>query len=84
MNILEVKGLRIEEEKNKKILVGNINFEVEKGKITCIVGESGSGKTITAMSIIGMLPQGVRVIEGEILFNGENTFNFSKEKIKRF
>ncbi|MCS4477931.1 hypothetical protein JTT08_07855 [Clostridium botulinum] len=43
------------------------------------MGESGSGKTITAMSIIGMLPQGVRVIEGEILFNGKNTFNFSKE-----
>ncbi len=84
MNILEVKGLRIEEEKNKKILVENTNFKVEKGKITCIVGESGSGKTITAMSIIGMLPQGVRAIEGEILFNGENTFNFSKEKLRDF
>ncbi|MCS4522442.1 hypothetical protein JTS97_13755 [Clostridium botulinum] len=35
------------------------------------MGESGSGKTITAMSIIGMLPQGVRVIEGEILLTGK-------------
>ncbi|MBW5455924.1 MULTISPECIES: ABC transporter ATP-binding protein [Clostridium] len=84
MNILEVKGLRIEEEKNKKILVRNTDFKVEKGKITCIVGESGSGKTMTAMSIIGMLPEGVRVTKGEILFMGENVFNFSKDKLRDF
>ncbi|MCS4463503.1 hypothetical protein JTT01_01705 [Clostridium botulinum] len=47
------------------------------------MGESGSGKTITAMSIIGMLPQGVRVIEGEILFNGKILL-ISLKKIKRF
>jgi len=84
LNILEVKGLRIEEEKNKKILVRNTDFKVEKGKFTCIVGESGSGKTMTAMSIIGMLPEGVRVTKGEILFMGENVFNFSKDKLRDF
>ncbi|MCW6089785.1 ABC transporter ATP-binding protein [Clostridium sporogenes] len=84
MNILEVKGLRIEEEKNKKILVKNSDFTIERGKITCIVGESGSGKTMTALSIIGMLPEGIRVTNGKILFMEENIFNFSKEKLRGF
>ncbi len=39
---------------------------------------------MTAMSIIGMLPEGVRVTKGEILFMGENVFNFSKEKLRDF
>ncbi|MCR1933300.1 ABC transporter ATP-binding protein [Clostridium tepidum] len=84
MNILEVKGIKIEEEKNKKNLINDMNFEIEKGKITCIVGESGSGKTMTAMSIIRMLPEGVKCTKGEIIFNGENIFNFSKEKLREF
>ncbi len=86
MNILEVKGLKIEEEQNKKNLVNNADFEIEKGKITCMVGgESGSGKTMTAMSIIGMLPEGVKATKGgRIIFNGENIFSFSKEKLKNF
>ncbi|MDS1002743.1 ABC transporter ATP-binding protein [Clostridium sporogenes] len=84
MNILEAKGLKIEEDQNKKILVNNVDFEIEKGKITCIVGESGSGKTMTAMSIIGMLPEGVKATKGKIIFNGENIFSFSKEKLRNF
>lgn len=69
-NILEVRNLKTVfnvENGTKEILKG-INFQVKKGKITCIVGQSGSGKSTTAMSIIKMLPQNAFIKEGSILF----------------
>jgi oligopeptide/dipeptide ABC transporter ATP-binding protein len=53
--------------------VDGVNFSVLPGQILCIVGESGCGKSITALSIMGLVPkpQG-RIIEGEIYFEGRN------------
>lgn len=46
-------------------IVKEISFEAEKGSVTAIVGESGSGKTMTALSIMGLLPNGGKA-EGKI------------------
>lgn len=48
----------------------DISFSIEKGKITAVVGESGSGKSITALSVLGLLPKETK-ISGEIIFNDE-------------
>src|SRR5690349_14038216 len=45
----------------------NISFVIDPGEITAIVGESGSGKSVTALSILQLLPQQAR-ITGEIYF----------------
>lgn len=50
-------------------IVQDINFEIKPGKVFALVGESGSGKTIVSMSILRLLPKGVRITQGKILFS---------------
>lgn len=61
--------------------VKNISFEIEKSKITAIVGESGSGKSVTAMSVLGLLPKHAK-ISGDILFSEEGITLTNTRKIK--
>ena len=58
MNILEVANLSVcfGKEKYKTCPVKNISFFLKKSSVLGIVGESGSGKSLTALSILGLLP----------------------------
>lgn len=71
MNILEVKNLNLgfETEAGFKQALYDVSFSLEKGKILALVGESGCGKTISAMSILKLLPKTAKITGGEILFN---------------
>ncbi len=51
-------------------LVDGVSLEVAPGSVHAVVGESGSGKTLLARSILGLLPPGVRIASGRILFDG--------------
>lgn len=51
-------------------LVHGIDFHVQRGEALGIVGESGSGKSLTALSIAGLLPAGLSLMSGSIVFNG--------------
>ena len=58
--------------------VNGVSFDVEKGKTLCIVGESGCGKSVTAATIMQLLPTLSRIEEGEIIFHkGDETINIS-------
>ena len=48
--------------------VNGVSFDVKKGKTLCIVGESGCGKSVTAATIMQLLPTLSRIEEGEIIF----------------
>ena len=64
--------------------VDGISFSVEKGETVGIVGESGCGKTVTAMSIIDLLPKpSGHVLEGEILFKGQDLRKVGIDKMQR-
>lgn len=83
-NILEIKNLDLffkNEERNFQALY-NVNLNFEKGKIHSIVGESGCGKTMTAMSVIRLLPKNAFIKNGEILFNGENLLNYKEPQMR--
>ncbi|MEV7634650.1 dipeptide/oligopeptide/nickel ABC transporter permease/ATP-binding protein [Pseudarthrobacter enclensis] len=53
-------------------LVTGVSFDVEPGTVLGLVGESGCGKTMTALSLLGLLPSGVSATGGQILWNGGN------------
>ena len=52
--------------------VDGVSLRVMSGETLGMVGESGSGKTITCLSILKLLPRGTRIVNGRILFDGED------------
>jgi len=64
--------------------VDGVSFVIKPGEILGIVGESGSGKSITALSIMGLVPNPPgRIIEGKIYYNGEDLIQKSEKQMRR-
>ena len=83
-NILEIKNLNLffrGENRDYQALY-DINLLLEKGKVHSIVGESGCGKTMTAMSVMQLLPKKAYIKSGEILFNGENLLEYKDAQMR--
>ena len=53
-------------------VVTGVGFEVRRGEVLAVVGESGSGKSVTALSILGLLPKTARIRTGRIRFEGRD------------
>jgi len=81
-NIISTKNLSISFEKNINV-VDSVSFDIPKGETVALVGESGSGKTITALSILKLLPKSAYYPKGEILFNNENILNHSDYEMQK-
>ena len=64
--------------------VDGVNFTLEKGKTMGLVGESGSGKSVTASSIIRLLPKIGRIVEGEIEFQGKDVLKLNKKELLNY
>ena len=62
--------------------VDGINFELRQGETLGIVGESGSGKSMTAWSILGMVPHPGQIVGGRIEYLGENLLEKSKGELR--
>ncbi len=64
--------------------VDHVGFSVEKGKTLGIVGESGCGKSVTAMSMIRLLPQPAgRILQGTVKFKGEDLTQASVRRMRK-
>ncbi len=78
MNILEINNLTLKLTDDQRILVDNLNLNLEKNTILGILGESGSGKSLTAFSITKLLPPAIEISSGRILFNdGKDIINLA-------
>lgn len=79
--IIIVKNLSVLSTKKHqldKVIVENISFQLKPNEITALIGESGSGKTITALSILGLLPNNIKTT-GDIFYNGINGNELSQQ-----
>ena len=82
--LLTVRGLvsGFETERGLIRAVDGVSFEIEKGKTTGVVGESGCGKTVTAMSIVDLLPKpSGQILDGSICLNGKELIGISSDQM---
>lgn len=82
-NILEVRGLKTQffTEGGVVRAVDGIDFNVRRGEVVGIVGESGCGKSVTSLSIMKLISQPGRIIEGEIIFDNQDLVKASEKQM---
>lgn len=84
-NILELDELRTSfftKEMEVKAVDG-VSFTIPKGKTVGVVGESGSGKSITALSILRLVENPGKIVDGTVNFKGENLLNKTTEDMRK-
>ena len=64
--------------------VDGVSFNVDRGEVVGIVGESGSGKTMTALSILRLVPEPGQITNGRILYGERDVVHMSDEEIREF
>ncbi|MEQ9606669.1 MAG: ABC transporter ATP-binding protein [Kiloniellaceae bacterium] len=74
--VLSVRGLvtAVSGEGGARAVLDGVGFDLHEGETLCIAGESGSGKSITALSLMGLLPEGAAVTAGEAWLGDRNLF----------
>ncbi|MCB0995329.1 MAG: ABC transporter ATP-binding protein [Acidimicrobiales bacterium] len=82
--LLSVQDLRAVFDTDDGIVqaVDGVSFDVHRGEVFAVVGESGSGKSVTAMTILGLIPT-VRVDRGEILWKGTDLLGVDESAMQR-
>jgi peptide/nickel transport system ATP-binding protein len=79
-DLLEVRGLRTRFGEVRA--VDGVDFRLERGRTLGIVGESGCGKSVTALSIMGLVPSPGRIAGGEVLFEGEDLLQLPAARLR--
>ena len=82
--LLEITDLKTGFDTERGLIraVDGVTFEIDKGKTTGVVGESGCGKTVTAMSIVDLLPKpSGQILGGNIRLNGKELVGIESDKM---
>jgi peptide/nickel transport system ATP-binding protein len=85
MPLLDIRDLRVHFRTDAGVnrAVDGVSLHVERGEILAVVGESGSGKSVTAMSILRLIPEPPGKIAGEILFEGRDLLSLPAGDLRR-
>ncbi len=83
--LLEIKGLSVEFGTKEKplVVVNDVSFSVNAGEAVGVVGESGSGKSITALSILRLVPSPPARSSGQIFFQGQDLMQVPIEQMPK-
>jgi len=84
--ILEVRSLSVYFSTEEGIIkaVEDVSFEIYPSEILCLVGESGCGKSVTALSILKLIPSPPgEIISGRIIFNGRDITKLSEKEMEK-
>jgi microcin C transport system ATP-binding protein len=81
--LLSIKDLRVGFRQGEGLMpaVRGVSFDIAKGETVALVGESGSGKSVTALSVLRLLPPGAEVT-GQILFDGDNLASATERELR--
>jgi len=83
--LLEVRGLKTHFFTRDGVVkaVDGVDLTVEKGQILGLVGESGCGKSVTSMSILRLVADPGRIIEGQVLFHGDDLLTMPLKELRQ-
>ncbi len=84
--ILEVRDLRVSivSKGSRFEVVRGTSLRIHENEIVCLVGESGCGKSMTALSVMGLLPRGIaQITGGSIAFEEQNLLDLSERELRR-
>jgi oligopeptide transport system ATP-binding protein len=84
--LLDVRDLRTRFHTDRGVVhaVDGVSFTLEAGEALAVVGESGSGKTVSALSVMGLIPDPPGRIEaGEVLLNGRDLLELSDDEMRK-
>ena len=84
--LLDVRGLKTHFFTDEGVVraVDGVDFYINKGETLGVVGESGCGKSVTALSIMRLIPQPPgRIVEGSITYDGKNLLDLSPAAMRK-
>ena len=80
--LVDIRGLRVDfPEVGDGPPIDGMDLTVRRGEIVALVGESGSGKSLTALTMMGLLPPGARVEAGSAVLDGEDVLSMSPKRL---
>jgi oligopeptide/dipeptide ABC transporter ATP-binding protein len=83
--LLSIEGLRVDftDDRGRTVhALDGAGYTVRKGEILGVVGESGSGKTVSALTLMGLLPHNARGVGGEIRFDGLDILGLARPRLR--
>jgi microcin C transport system ATP-binding protein len=83
--LLQIKNLSVafRQGKQQREVVSNVSLDIRAGETLALVGESGSGKSVTALSVLRLLPSSVVYPQGDILFAGQSLLNADASTLRQ-
>jgi len=83
--LLDVRGLRTYFYTDRGIVkaVDGVSFVIKEDETFCLVGETGCGKSVTALSIMRLIPYPGKILDGSMLYKGENLLELSEGEIRK-
>lgn len=83
--LLDVRGLRTYFYTGRGVVkaVDGVSFVIKEDEVFCLVGETGCGKSVTALSIMRLIPHPGKILDGSMLYKGKNLLKLSESEIRK-